>query len=114
MMPSEQIRSAVRVLVKQLVAGEYDALVAGVKESRLSSEDMRQCVEQYGRTLVLPLDLACSELDIVEGVDADTPTWSVRMPLWTREEGKSDLVLELTTYLGNSGTEIELDDLHVL
>jgi hypothetical protein len=36
------------------------------------------------------------------------------MPLWTKEEGRSDLTLELTVTMGANDTQIELDDIHVL
>ena len=42
------------------------------------------------------------------------PRWSVRMDLWTAEEGRSDLSLELTIIESGRGYTVELDDIHVL
>jgi hypothetical protein len=42
------------------------------------------------------------------------PTWSVRCDLWTVEEGRSDLSLELTVVAAPLGPTIEVDNLHVL
>jgi hypothetical protein len=39
--------------------------------------------------------------------------WSVRFDLWTADEGRSDLTLELTVE-ETDPLKIELDDLHVL
>lgn len=36
------------------------------------------------------------------------------MPLWTIEEGRSDLSLELTLVENDKTISIELDDIHVL
>jgi hypothetical protein len=36
------------------------------------------------------------------------------MPLWTREEGRSDLSVEITLIAQNGDFRIELDDIHVL
>ena len=36
------------------------------------------------------------------------------MPLWTKEEGRSDLSIEVTVIKETSGFKIELDDIHVL
>jgi hypothetical protein len=42
------------------------------------------------------------------------PRWSIIMPLWTAEEGRSDLSLELTLVENGETTNVELDDIHVL
>ena len=48
-------------------------------------------------------------------VGAEPPAWSVVVPLWTREEGRSDLTAELTLTESSAGEiDLELDDLHVL
>jgi hypothetical protein len=36
------------------------------------------------------------------------------MPLWTREEGRSDLSIAITVIADGEGFRIELDDIHVL
>ena len=40
-------------------------------------------------------------------------TWAVDVPLWTAEEGRSDLTLSLTVSESREGVRLELDDLHV-
>ncbi len=39
--------------------------------------------------------------------------WAVAMPLWTKEEGRSDLRIELTIMDANP-VVVEIDDIHVL
>ena len=113
-MSAEILTSCTREIVTQLVQGNYDELVKRCKQSRLSSEDLRRVVEDYGRRLILPPDDAYDNLDVVEIKGATSPSWSVRAPLWTGEEGRSDLTLELTIAIGSGRPNIELDDLHVL
>ena len=52
-------------------------------------------------------------MDVVRS-NAVIPQFSVHMPLWTEEEGRSDLTLELTIKMPDKGIEVELDDIHVL
>lgn len=113
-MAIEQIRLIVRDAVEQLVHGEYESLVQESTKSRLSADDLRAVITAYGRTPVSPPSDAYEELDLVQITRAAVPTWSVRAPLWTMEEGRSDLTLELVIALGPGRSSMELDDLHVL
>ena len=113
-MPKEILLSTVRTLVEQLAKGDYDRLISGCVQSRLASEDLRQVIQSYGRKLVAPPINAYQQLDAVQIKGADVPSWSVRVPVWTEEEGRSDLTLELTIALSSEGLRVELDDLHVL
>lgn len=107
--------TAVRVVVGMLVAGEYDALASMTRGVRLSSDALETAVKRYGRTLRMPPDDAFSELDVVEVSESATPTYTVTFDLWTAEEGRSDLSLELLLRDAYSGAfEIEVTDLHVL
>ena len=59
--------------------------------------------------------VALAAIDVV-AISASNPhRWSVVVPLWTVEEGRSDLSLELTLEdSGKESYEVEIDDLHVL
>lgn len=103
----------VRRVVEQLSNGEYDTLLSHVT-SRLSAGDLDRAIQEYGRTLVSPPDETYNNLDVVPVNSAEVPTWSVWVPLWTKEEGRSDLTLEMTIMEVDSQFVIELDDLHVL
>lgn len=116
-MPSEEmnvLRKAVRNIMDLLARGDYQAAVDACVESRLNADDIRLAVEGYGRRLVCPPGDVYADLDVVRVQGASEPTWSVRAPMWTAEEGRSDLTLELTFAQANDGVHLELDDLHVL
>jgi hypothetical protein len=113
-MSSELLEPVVRFVVSQLVEGGYADAVRNCTTSRLTADDLAGAIRDYGRTLVEPPPGAYRDLDAVAVRDASHPTWSVRAPLWSREEGRSDLTLELTITRDGDRWDIELDDLHVL
>lgn len=106
--------NTVKTVVDLLVDAKYDELEQLTSGTRLSSEEMARAVRQYGRVLVAPPIQAYDELDVVQVRQATPPRWSVRMSLWTAEEGRSDLSVEMTVVERNKGFGIEVDDIHVL
>lgn len=105
------LRKIVALLVTQNF-GTVDECSHGV---RLTSEEIRQAVVDYGRKLIMPPDSAFAELDAVQVVYAAHPTWSIRFNLWTEEEGRSDLTLECSVIdRGGEALDVEIDNLHVL
>ena len=114
-MSVERVATAVRGVVERLVRGEYREAVAQCDTSRLTADELRAIVLDYGRTLTTPPADAWEHLDAVRINDASRRAWSVRVPLWTREEGRSDLTIEMTVVLDAVGLpRVELVDLHVL
>ena len=77
----------------------------GAFKSRLTGDDLRNVIRNYGRKVVSPPPDAYNKLDAVQVTGATVPTWSVRAPLWTEEEGRSDLTLELTIAVGPGAPE---------
>ena len=96
-----------------LVHEQYDAAIGHCGHSRLTSRDVRFVIEQYGRHLILPPPELWHTLDAVQVRGATSPTWSVRVPCWTIEEGRSDLEFEMTILISSGIATIELDDLRV-
>lgn len=90
------VAEVVRSLVGLLVTGEWPELGRMVSGSRLSIDDIRVAVADYGRTLTMPPLETFDRLDVVDVAAIPQRTVSVRVPLWTREEGRSDLELVLT------------------
>ena len=112
-MSFDALRSTARRLVDLLTHEDYVLAVEYCAKSRLSSDDLRNVIREYGRKLAPPPLDAYNNLDAVQVKSAVVPTWSVRVPLWTKEEGRSDLTLELTIALDSGVQKVELDDLHV-
>ena len=112
-MSNLNIKKAVKEVVDLLVAREYDRVVQITGGFHLSSEDMARAVKDYGRTLqTLPAD-AYDRLDVIQVRNVSVPTWSVRVDLWSEEEGRSDLSAEMTVIQDGDSMRVELDDIHV-
>lgn len=110
-----RVKLTVVQLMHWLVAGDYAAIEQFTQGIRLSASLIRQAIADYGRTLVMPPDSALDQLDIIE-IDGSNPkAWSVRVDLWTVEEGRGDMSLECTL-IDHSGVLLtaEVDNLHVL
>ncbi|WP_257167426.1 hypothetical protein [Bradyrhizobium sp. SRS-191] len=99
-----------------LVSGNFPAVEVRSRGLRLSAEMMRQAIEDYGRTLVMPPSEAFASMDVIRVADAGRRAWSIRFDLWTKEEGRSDLSLECTIVDRCDGHALDLtvDDIHVL
>jgi hypothetical protein len=113
-MSLDVLKSTAREIVDQLAREDYESAVRRCITSRLTSDDLRTVIHDYGRKLVSPPADAYNNLDAVQVKGAAVPTWSVRAPLWTQEEGRSDLTLEVTIAMGPGAPSVELDDLQVL
>jgi hypothetical protein len=107
--------TAVQIVVDLLVRREFEAIEAMTRGRRLTASDMETAIDGYGRRLVRPPESAWHEVDSVAIAEATPPASHVVVPLWTAEEGRSDLSLELRlTELDSSTLDVELLDIHVL
>ena len=108
-----QIRSIVIDLLVLLADGDYDSIMERCPTSRLAGAGLRTAICEYGRKVIAPpADYGYIEMGEVEATAI--PTWWVVAALWTEEEGRSDLSLELTVAFALSGPVIEIENLHVL
>ena len=112
--PRDAYKTTVSQIASLLVAGKYDELATLTHSVRLNAKDIATAVADYGRTLIAIPDEGFETIDIVEIANASPPRWSIALPLWTQEEGRSDLTLEMTVIERDNRYCVELDDLHVL
>lgn len=109
----DSLAAGVRAVIGLLVECRY-ADLARLTQGRMSAPDIARAIEDYGNTVT-----ACPEpidelLDLVEVRDAARPTWSVVAPVFTREDGRSDLSLELTVTETSDGRyDVMLDNCRV-
>ena len=112
--PVRVVEAAVAVL-RYLCAHSLDDLSDRFPQSRLSAQDIAVVLSRYGARLSPPPADAGSYVSVISVQGSTFPTWSVVTPVWTEEEGRSDLSLELTiSETPQSRLAVELDDLHVL
>jgi len=96
-----------------LVDKEYRALEQLSGGRRLSASAMEYAVSDFGRTLMMPPD-GSFFADVVPIASTTSISWSIVLPLYSIEEGLSDLSLELTVEkLDNRLFSVEIEDLHV-
>ncbi len=107
------IKPLVELVVGLLVDCDYDGLFQMTRGVRLSANEIRAAVEDYGLTLVMPPEHAYTELDLVEVEDASPPEYCVWCALWTAEEGRSDLQLRLRIRDPDGAALVTLDDIRV-
>ena len=88
------IRDAIQGLIEDLVAGNFEGIEADGRAGRLTGAEIKDAIAQYGRTLVPPPSDIWNECSGNQ-VDGHMGMWAVDVPLWTREEGRSDLTLSL-------------------
>lgn len=102
-------------IIDALVQGDFEGVIAAAQSSRIGARDMKLAVANYGRTLVRPPLGWLEEIDYVRIQAAEPVAWSVVAPLFTAQEGESDLSLELTLVASSEGRyEARIDDIHVL
>lgn len=109
----DRFRALTADLVDTLVRGDFASLDRDGRSGRVGAEALQRSVSDYGRTLTALPDEA---FDLVESgaVDARPGEWWIVVPLWTVEEGPSDLSLELAALHTSDGHRLEVTDLHVL
>lgn len=108
-----ELEPVVRQVIHLLVTHRYyelEALTGGV---HLSGAEIQTGVEDYGRRLADPPQEAYGLLHAVRVLVAEHETWFVRMPLWTEEEGRSDLEVEMTVIFQEGEVKIELNGILV-
>ena len=114
-MTMNPIEVAVRVVVDLLVRGEYGAIEKLTRGVRLSASELESSIRNYGRTLVPPGPAWWTSVTITPVVAEGPPAVHLAVPLWTAEEGRSDLTLELKLTQSAWGTlDTEVLDIHVL
>jgi hypothetical protein len=81
----------------------------------LSPQEVEAAICAYGRTIIpLPTE-AYRFFDVVAVRDSSPARWSVVAPLWTEQEGRSDLSFEITVEdVAGRDYAVEIEDLHVL
>jgi hypothetical protein len=107
--------AAVGIVVELLVEGDYETVERATRNSRLDASDLRRAITEYGRTLSSPGESWWSEVSLPPIYADAGGGFHVAAPLWTEEEGRSDLTLGLRlTESAPKVYEVAVEDLHVV
>jgi hypothetical protein len=110
-----KLRITLTAITDRIARCDYEGVCQLAQTSRLASSELERVVLNYGRHLVPLPSTAFEAIDLIPISNSRPQQWSVVVPLWTKEEGRSDLSLELT--IEDSATpayRVEIDGLHVL
>lgn len=86
------IESTVRLVYGHLLAKQYGELEKITNGSRMSASEIEEAVSDYGCELTDYPDSI--QLDVIEVEGSNPKEWSVVAPIFTKEEGLSDLSLD--------------------
>jgi hypothetical protein len=111
---NEKLNDLVSDVLNLLVVGRYTDVEILTHGVRLDADEIARAIADYGKQLIFPPEEGFRFMDVVEVINAQPKRWSIAMPLWTLEEGRSDLTLEMTATEQENGFSISVDDLHVL
>ena len=101
----ESLFEPVQKLLSRLARRELPDLIAeGVLAPETASRIEQEIID-YGASPVIPPDIA---LLLTSATAEGEHAWTIEAPLWTREEGPSDLTLWLHAHERESGLELEL------
>ncbi|MFO0706618.1 MAG: DUF1851 domain-containing protein [Nitrospira sp.] len=110
----DSVEVAVREVIALLVAQRYKDLARFTQGTPITDQDIARVIQEYGQTVVPCPEPLEDLIDIAEVTDTARPTWSVVVPLYTREEGRSDLSVELTVVeVAQNDFQVRLENVHV-
>jgi hypothetical protein len=107
------VQSALDEIVPLLVADRMEDIQRIDRGGRMKAHEWRTRIAEYGKTLKSPPQGDFESSDVIPLQGQEGSAWSVWYRLWTVEEGKSDLAVELTVYYDGQTVEIDADGLRV-
>ncbi len=111
-----KIISTTKDVVLHLVNQKYQEIEKKSSGVRLTADEISRGISDYNSELIMPPEADFEDsMDVIEIMNSNPRAWSVRYNLWTKEEGRSDLTIELTL-IDNEGNNwiVEVDNIHVL
>jgi hypothetical protein len=79
---------------------------------RISITDLESIIKEY-RNTIIPLLEEAFKIANTYNIEKENKM-DIYIPLWTKEEGRSDLTLSIICHLKNDKPIIEINDLEVL
>lgn len=109
----QNLLDAIRELVSDLADGRFLEIETSGRAGRLTACELATAIHEYGRKLLPLPDRALPLLDVHPN-HIDPRMCSIDVPLWTTEEGRSDLTLSLVATKASDGYRLQITDLRVM
>ena len=107
-----RFKSEIEKMVHNIANGNFSEIETSVAMGETSIDDLQRVLREYGCSIA---PLPDNALSLAETYNIESENrLDVYLPLWTKEEGRSDLTLFLSCFLKNGKPYIEINDLHVL
>lgn len=107
------MKKTVKDIVVLLAEKKY-AEISKIVNGKLSADEIKAAIDDFGEEIIIPNDDIFNAIDIVQIENSDQEAYSIDFDLWTKESGLSDLTLQLTVKKYADCIEIKLDNIHVL
>jgi hypothetical protein len=108
----DSFKKIIKNIVMDLSSKDYKKIELEKTNGRVNIADLENIINEYGKTII-PLPDKAFEIANVYTIEKEKRI-DIYVPLWTKEEGRSDLTLSITCYLKNNKPVIEMNDLEVL
>ena len=80
---------------------------------RFSADSLRATIKRFGKTPAEPPGNIASHFNTRPVPMTQEPTWSIGVPLWTKEEGRSEIEIRVRVVEAAAGVKVMLDAVRV-
>ena len=109
-----EIEAIVRAVIWQLVSKDYEGLVKRYPKSQMTADEIRAGIEQYPATFIMPPTSGYEKfLHRYQIENVDYPAWHIDAPLWSEQEGRSDLEIHLRIEFIDEAPQITIRNVRV-
>jgi hypothetical protein len=105
-------KETIKTLVTDLSNKNYNKIEMEKINGHVSIMELENIIKEYGRTII-PLPEEAFEIANIYTIEKEN-RMDIYIPLWTKEEGRSDLTLSIICHLENNKPIIRINDLEVL
>ncbi|MDR0713006.1 MAG: hypothetical protein LBF89_01905 [Bacteroidales bacterium] len=105
-------KGIIKSLVMDLSNKSYNKIKKEKINGRVNIIELENIIKEYGKTII-PLPEEAFNIANIYNIERED-RMNIYIPLWTKEEGRSDLTLSLICHLKNNKPTIEINDLEVL
>lgn len=105
----EEYKKRIQEFIYCLVRKDYQAVNNLMLANSVPIQDIRRVIEEYGCTII---PLPVKAFDLALSYQISDKQVDIYIPLWSEEEGQSDLTLSLSCFKNEN--KIKINDLEIL
>ena len=105
-------KSEIEKIVQKIANYDFTEIATSAEMGETFVDDLQKVLKEYDCSITPLPDNALNLAEIYH--IASENRLDVYLPLWTKEEGRSDLTLSMSCFVKNGIPFVEVNDLHVL